>query len=324
MIKKFIIAIISLVFLTNTNFAFAQLGTGDITLSISPSIPKSGDTIKAVVKSYSVDLNKAYIIWKLNDETRISGIGKTSFSFILGAISSQNDLNVSIETVDGKTINKSLSITSNDVDLLWEATDSYVPPFYKGKALFGREGEIKVSAIPSIYSGQNKVSPNTLSYTWEKDGNGDIKASGFGKNYFTYKNSFLDKNNTIRATISTINNTTNAKGEITIFPTEPKVVVYKKNYFGDYIKALDLDNNIPKEGALLVAVPYFFSPYDIRDNNLKIDWFVNGEQILNPISKNELFIEPATGKTGTATIQLVVENIKTLFQSTQRKVLINF
>ena len=74
----------------------------------------------------------------------------------------------------------------------------------------------------------------------------------------------------------------------------------------------------------MVAVPYFFSPYDIRDNNLKIDWFVNGEQILNPISKNELFIEPATGKTGTATVQLVVENIKTLFQSTQRKVLINF
>lgn len=324
MIKKVFIIIIAFIFLMNSNLAFAQLGSGDITLSISPSIPKSGDTIKAVVKSYSVDLNKAYIIWKLNDETRFSGIGKTSFSFILGTLSSQNDLSVNIETVDGKTINKSLSITSNDIDLLWEATDSYVPPFYKGKALFAREGEIKVSAIPSIYSGQNKVSPNTLSYTWEKDGNGDIKASGFGKNSFTYKNSFLDKNNTIRTTISTINNTTNVKGEITIFPTEPKVVIYKKNYFGDYIKSLDIDNTIPKEGALLVAVPYFFSPFDIRDNNLNMTWFVNGEQILDPASKNELFIEPAEGKTGTATIQLVAENIKTLFQSTQKKVLINF
>lgn len=324
MLSKVFIIIISFIFLMNSNLAFAQLSKGDITLSINPNIPKSGDTVKAVINSYSVDLNKSYIIWKLNDETRLSGIGKTSFSFILGEINSLNEVSVNIETVDGNTINKSLTIASNDIDLLWEATDSYVPPFYKGKALFAREGEIKVSAIPSVYNGENKLSKNNLSYTWEKDGNGDLKASGFGKNYFTYKNSFLDKFNTIRTTISTINNTTNVKGEIIISPTEPKVLLYKKNYNGDYIKSLNIDNNINKEGVLITAIPYFFSPLDIRDNDLKMSWFVNGEQILDPVAKNELFIKPAEGKTGNATIQIIIENTKTLFQSTQKKVLINF
>ncbi len=324
MIKKVFIIIIAFLFLTNSNFAFAQLSKGDITLIINPSIPKTGDKIKAQINSYSIDLNKSYVTWKLNNETRLSGIGKTNFSFILGDLNSINEINVIIETVDGNTINKSIKISSGDVDLLWEATNSYTPPFYKGKTLFAKEGEVKVSAIPAVFNGENQVSSNNLSYIWEKDGNGEVKASGFGKNYFTYKNSFLDRSNTIRVIVSTINNTSSVKKEITISPINPKILFYKKNNTNQYIKSLDIDNYIPKEGEVIVAIPYYFTPLNLKDDNFKMEWYVNGERILDTISKNELFVKPAEGKSGNAIIRVIVNNVATLFQSADKKTSVNF
>lgn len=324
MIKKVFFITVAILFFMNSNLALAQLSKGDVTLTINPSIPKTGDKIKANLNSYSIDLNKSYIIWKLNDETRLTGIGKTSFSFILGDLNSFNEINVSIETVEGTTINKSIKIASNDVDLLWEATDSYAPPFYEGKVLFAKEGEVKVSAIPSISDGQNIVNYNNLSYVWEKDGNGEIKASGFGKNYFTYKNSFLDRSNTIRVNISTINNTSSARKEITITPSNPKIIFYKKNKNNWYTRSLDIDNYISKEGETIIAMPYYFSPFDIRDNNLNIEWFVNGERILDTITKNELFVKPAEGKNGQANLRVLINNIATLFQTADKRTILNF
>jgi hypothetical protein len=325
MIKKVFIIIIAFLFLTNSNFAFAQLSSGDITLITNPSYPKAGETVTAKIESYTVNLNKSYIIWKLNDETRLNGIGKNEFNFTIGETSSENDISVTIETLDGKTFTKNLSLSGADLDLLWEAINSYAPPFYKGKILFSREGEIKVTAIPNIHNGQNKISPNTLSYTWEKDGNSDLKASGFGKTYFNYKNSFLDKSNEIQVTVSDINSNTKLNQSIRITPTEPKIILYKKE--GDEIKTNNsIKNNyfIRKEGENIVALPYFFSPKNLFLSDLKINWFVNGEQILNPIAKNELFIKPAEGKKGEANLRVIIENLTTLFQTKEKNLIFNF
>jgi hypothetical protein len=211
------------------------------------------------------------------------------------------------------------------MDLLWEATNSYVPPFYKGKALFAREGEIKVTAIPFMAFNNGQVSPNTLSYTWEKDGNGDVKASGFGKTYFTYKNSFLDKTNEIRATISDINTNVRLNKSIFITPIEPKIVLYKKTK-EEILFNKSIENNfyLNQEGDTFIALPYFFSPKNINSSDIKISWFVNGEQILNTIGKNELFVKPAEGKSGEANIRVIIENLSTLFQTKEKRVTVNF
>jgi hypothetical protein len=322
--KVFFIAILVLFFM-NSDFALAQLSKGDITLTTNPSYPKAGEKVIAKIESYSVDLTKSYIIWKLNDEVRLNGIGKNSFAFTLGEVSSKNDLSVSIETLDGKTLTKTQSIVGADMDLLWEATNSYVPPFYKGKALFAREGEIKVTAIPFMAFNNGQVSPNTLSYTWEKDGNGDVKASGFGKTYFTYKNSFLDKTNEIRATISDINTNVRLNKSIFITPIEPKIVLYKKTK-EEILFNKSIENNfyLNQEGDTFIALPYFFSPKNINSSDIKISWFVNGEQILNTIGKNELFVKPAEGKSGEANIRVIIENLSTLFQTKEKRVTVNF
>lgn len=323
MLKKIFIILILTFFIGNTSYA--QISSGDVSLITNPKYPKAGDKVTAKIESYTVNLDKSYIVWKLNDEVRLNGIGKKSFSFTLGETSSQNDLSVSIESLDGKTITKSQNIIGADIDLLWEATNSYVPPFYKGKALFSREGEIKVTAMPSVNFNGNQVSPNTLSYTWEKDGNGDVKSSGFGKNFFSYKNSFLDKTNEIRVTVSDINNNVRLSESLLITPTEPKILFYKKEGEDTKINQ-SIKNNffIEKEGATFVALPYFFTPKNINSNDLRINWFVNNEQILNTVGKNQLFIKPAEGKNGNANIGVTIENVLTLFQTKNKNLIVNF
>ena len=303
----------------------AQIQNTDITLNLSPEYPAANENATANVTSYVTDLKQAYLVWKLNSEVRLSGIGKTQFSFTLGEVNSENILTVDIQTTDGKNLTQSLTIAGTEVDLLWEATNSYTPPFYKGKALFAREGEVKVVAIPSVYQGGKKINSNNLSYKWEKDDNPDQGASGFGKNSFSYKNSFINKANEIAVTVSDINNKTNTTKKIIITPITPKILFYKKDAGG--IKLENKVNNnylINKEGESIVAVPYFFSPKNINTSDLKINWFVNGEQVLNPIAKNELFIKPAEGKSGQAQVRILIDNLNTLFQNSEAGFSINF
>ncbi len=64
--------------------------------------------------------------------------------------------------------------------LLWQADDSYVPPFYKGKAMPSAESSIKVVALPEIRNGSTIVSVQNMTYSWQKDYNKDVNDSGYG------------------------------------------------------------------------------------------------------------------------------------------------
>lgn len=323
MLRKIFIILI-LAFFAN-NITYAQVNSEDVTLILTPENPKAGDKVTAKIQSYTIDINKSYIIWKLNDETKLNGIGKNEFNFTLGELSSQNLISVNIETLDGKTLTKTREILGSDLDLVWESINSYIPPFYKGKMLFSREGEVKVVAIPNTSNNQTKTTPNTLSYTWKKDGNNDVKSSGFGKNYFIYKNSFLDKVNEISVNVTDINNKISLSDTILITPSEPKIVIYKKqNEIPKLEQSIKNNFYVKKEGETLVALPYFFNPTNINSNDLKISWFVNGEQILNTVRKNELFVKPAEGKNGQANVRVIIENIATLFQNKDKILIVNF
>lgn len=324
MLRRFLILII--VFISFfAQSAFAQVQNSDITLSISPSNPKANQNIEAKVTSYILDTKGSYFTWKVNEETKSTGIGKSTFSFTLGSLNSQTNLSVNITTTDGKTLTQSMTLYGADIDMLWEAIDSYAPPFYRGKTLFAKEGEVKVVAIPSVYSGNQKVSPNTLSYVWEKDGNGQQGASGFGKNFFVYKNSFLDNFNEVQVSVSDINKQVNTTGKINISPYTPKILFYKKDISGIKTeKVIGNDYFIKPEGENIFVAPYFFSPKNLNSQDLEIKWFVNGKQILSSVFKNELYVTPEKEQTGSANIKVIINNLQTLYQSLEKGINVNF
>lgn len=305
---------------------FAQVQNSDVSINITPENPAPGESVTVTLRSYVISLDKAYISWSVDGIQNISGIGKSSFSFTMKDVNSTMEIGVTINTIDGKSLNKTLSVSPSNIDILWEAVDSYAPPFYRGKTLVGTEGSFKVVAIPNINTISGKVNPNHMSYTWEQDDNIRQSASGFGKSYLIFQNHYLEKENEIKVKVSDINGKIKSEGRITLQTYTPKILFYKKDpSLGIQMNKTTTDGyTVNKEGETLVAVPYFFSPKNLESSILSFSWYLGGEKIKTPSIKNEISVKPTEGKSGSSRIRLFISNTRTLFQEGEKEILVNF
>ncbi len=304
----------------------AQLKTSDVTLNITPLFPTPNQTVSANLESFAIDLDKTNIAWLLNSQEKISGVGKKAFSFNVGGTGVSLSIEARISTVTGQNIIKRAVITPADIDMMWEAFDSYAPPFYRGKTMVSTEGSFKVVAMPNLINSFGKVNPASLSYSWVKDETPQPDLSGWGKNYFVFKNSSLDNENTISVAVSDAFGGANTQGEITLQTGTPEIIFYENNpLLGvNYDNAVRDGFLINKTGSTLVAAPYFFSPNDLSSKDLSFTWSLNGEGIATPVPKNILSIKPAEGQGGSAVIKIAINNAQTLFQSLEKELNVSF
>ena len=326
MIKRYSVLVFILTFTFFGFFANAQLRDTDIVLDLSPQYPNPNQDVNAILSSHTINLNKVNISWSVNDQEASVGIGKKSFSFKMGNLGLPTVLSATIETIDGQNILKTITITPANVDMLWEAYDSYTPPFYKGKALAPSQGTFKVVAMPNLINQSGKVNMSNLSYIWKKDGKVQSDSSGWGKNYFIFQNSYLDKENVAEVKASDISGETNASGKIILRTISPKIVFYKNDPLLGVKWETALNNGfaINSNVETITTEPYFFSPKNINLSDLTFDWFLSGEKIQTPTPKNTISIKPEVGQSGGATIKVVINNINTLFQSMTKQINVSF
>jgi len=317
--KKYLIFIAIFLYTLSVSSANAQLLSGDISIEANPRNPRANQDVKVSISSHTIDLNQAKISWLVNGQTVNVGIGKKDFSFTASGQNSQTTIEAMIETVNGSVLNKSITLTPNGVDLLWQAYNTYAPPFYRGKTLIPNEGTIKIVAIPN----SNQILG--YSYKWKQDGNNKPDSSGYGKNSFVFKNSYLDSGNTIAVAVSDLFGNSVGSGSLSLKTGNPKILFYKKDpSLGTlWEKALADGYTINKNGETIVAEPYFFSNKNLNSSDLSFEWSLNGEVIANPSPVNVLSVKPEA-TSGNATIKLIINNVKTLFQKMDNKIDVNF
>ena len=112
-----------------------------------PSNPAPYEETSITLKSYADNLDSVLISWSVNGKTTASGIGKKSFSITAPAAGAETNVVATISLPDAP-IETKITIKHSVMILLWQATDSYVPPFYRGKELPTAESEVKVVAMP--------------------------------------------------------------------------------------------------------------------------------------------------------------------------------
>lgn len=301
------------------SLAQAEVKNESIILSLTPSNPRANQSVTARISTNEINLNKAKITWILNGQTAIENIGQKNFSFTVGKTGESTNLSVNIETIEGFILNKNTTIVPADIDMLYQAYDGYTPPFYKGRTLPGIEGKVKVVAMPN-------GSLEGLSYNWNQDGNNLVDSSGYGKNFYVYKNSFLEKANITNVEVSDLAGNTVGDGSITIKPIMPKVVFYKKDLiFGTkWEKSIEDGYMIDEKGETLVAEPYFIWPKDLSSSSLNLKWSLGSSEISTPDPVNEISIKPEKGQSGSSKISLAIENINSLFLSIVKNLNVNF
>lgn len=324
--NKVSISIIAVLFALFAFTAHAQVRDTDISLDISPQYPAPDQSVTATLSSFSTDLDKANISWSLNGQEKSVDVGKKSLSFEMGTVGQSTTIQARIDTVDGQSLIKNIVVTPAEVDMLWQGDDAYTPPFYKGKTLVPEEGTFKVVAMPNLVTSYGRVDPENLSYAWIQDENNQPDASGWGKNYFTFKNSYLDKDNVVTVTASDISGTTSAQGTITLNTVSPEILFYRNDpkLGTDYSTTIADGYNLNNNGETFVVEPYFFEPKDITSPDLSFNWSINDTDTDTPTPKNILSIKPNPGQSGTAKIAVTITNTATLFQTLEKDITVNF
>lgn len=308
----------------SVSIANAQSGS-DILVDIVPPSPAPFEDTTITLNSYADNLDSVLIKWSVNGKNVLSGIGKKSFSLKAPAAGSLSTVTARISLPEGEAETK-IIIRPNVMILLWQANDSYVPPFYRGKALPSADSEVKVVAMPEIKTSSGLVDPKKMTYTWKKDYTNDQEASGYGKNSFVFTNDYLENSNNVRVVASTVDQKYSSEASIDIKTAQPKILFYKNdNALGTiWERALISPHKI--QGAEIVeATPYFISPKEIQNPGLVWSWFINDSAVrVSDFKRNFMPLKAPEGTSGTSKLKLEIENRDKIFQTASKEINIEF
>lgn len=302
--------------------ALSDLTEADISVETTPENPQPYEDVTIKLSSYSTDLDKAMIEWRSGATQILSGYGKTSFTFKALGPNTLTIFDITITPTDGSNaVIKRIAVNPSEVTILWEAVDGYTPPFYRGKSFVSAEGIIRAVAIPNTNT--TKSGKKNITYTWKTDTDTLQNASGYNKDSYIFKNDVLHSKENVTVIASAISGQYSATNSITIPIVSPKIIFYKKSPTEGILfnQALVGETNITEDEATIVAVPYYLALAG-NENDFTYSWQINGADIATPSKKTELSIQP-TERGGYATINVVFENINTLFQKVSGQLKLN-
>ncbi len=313
----------SLAFSTIPLKAQVTIEPSDIFVQINPEVPEPGQSVKVTMGSYVFSLDELYVEWQENGVTKLVGFGEKIFKFNAGKIGETKVVSVLVRnTKEGDIIYKKQIVSKpSGLDIIWQATDSYTPPFYKGKALPSTEGIVKIIALPTFQVGTKIVSPKDVIYNWKRNYNLVAQASGYGKNVISIKQSYLTDEERISVVANEPSEGGTANGSLLIKPFDPKIIFYKKDpLLGiDFSTGINTETSLSTNDTTLVAIPYFISPLNILDSDLQYTWKLNDSEINTPTIKNQLVLR-GTQDPGVATLELVIESAKKLFLTVKKEI----
>lgn len=324
MIKKFLkILFYFTIFFSVYSFTSAQVLPLGGNLSLSPKNPGPYENVTIKLESYSFDTTRSNITWYADNKLIASGYGENTISLKTGKEGTQTIVRVSVKTNDNKTYNAGIVLAPQSIDLVWEAIESYTPPFYKGKALPGEGSLVKITALPNFYSDGKKISPSDISYNWSFNDSVVQNLSGYGKQTFTTYLDYLSNENEIKVVAQTMNGD-RAEKRITIFPNEIDPIFYESDptLGANYAKALP--DYFKKTGDLFLTVePYFISGKGSVANNLDYSWSLNGMPV-TPTDNTHITLHPKEGYVGVSRIGVSISNTKRILQEIEKKIEISF
>jgi hypothetical protein len=297
----------------------------DINISTVPENPVPNQNVTITLSSYVDDLNSVLISWSVNGKQSASRIGDTSFSLIAPTLGQKTTVIATISLSDGD-LNETIPIKPAIITMLWQADDSYVPPFYEGKALPSEESEIKVVAMPEIKNGSSFVDPTNMTYDWQLNETNDADNSGYGKNSYVYVSDYLSNSDNVSVTASTLDGSDSVEGSLDVSTVNPKIDFYRDDpTLGTIWDEVVGDGSEVVGNETLQAAPYFISPKDLRMPFLSFAWSMNDQPVTIPTYiKTLLPLQTEAGIHGTSKIDLEVNNAHSLVNTASKEINVNF
>jgi hypothetical protein len=316
-ISIMVLPVISSAQTVNVSYALSN----ELNVEFSPTYPRPNSNVSINLTLYTADLNSADITWQKDGKTVLKGKGETKYAFRAGTVGIKTEIVINITLIDGTSFSKTLSINPASVDMVWEA-QSYVPPFYEGKALHPRQGVLKIAAMPEFVSNGQRTSPANLIYKWSNNVEVYQDQSGYGKNVVVLDGSLLGKSENIKVSVTDPVNNLTAENYITINPVNPEIVFYQNDpYYGNiFDSAVSGYFNLSGSEVQILAAPYYFT----KENSVKYEWRLNGQTIQNLTGSMTAIFKKPEGGNGQSAISLQVTNPGRILQEADNNLTIEF
>ncbi len=319
----FTISFILVVFLSINSTTFAQEGSifgtkNDLTVSIIPSIPGPYENVALDLSTFMINVDSADISWSVDGVVVKHGIGAKSLDIKTKDVGVATVVDVSIMPVGKYLIQKKIRIVPASMDLLWEATDSFVPPFYKGKALPTEEASLKFVAIPNIKVGTNQITKqNDVVYSWSNAYSYDPTSSGFAKDTYSLKMNIVDQTEHIDVVAKSKDGAFSSSGSADTSIYDPKIIFYRASplYGPQFTTAMNSDDyTVTNKDIGVFAEPYYMSPKDVLADTVDYTWTLNGNPVPKQTPKNVLVLHRNSNQQGDAVMELTINDTKKLLQ----------
>jgi hypothetical protein len=306
---------------------FQLYSADDILVETVPEIPGPNELVRIKINSFSFNLNNYYVAWFRNGNQEAAGFGARDFEFRTGDAGEITNVTIVVE-FENQVFRKELRFAPSQVDLLWEATDAYSPPFYRGKTLPLKQGSVKVTAIPETLLIEPSDAPNLI-YYWDRNFQRQSARSGFGKQSFEFTTDILGVSDRITVTSNDRRENSFATNtiEIPFNSFAPKILFYEINGNNRLMtnRALNTNSVINSDTVRLSFHPLNISTIANNFVDLFVNWSVNNRSQAPQdfAQQNELFIT-TEGESGQVNISVGLEGIEKLLQETTESISIIF
>ncbi|MCR4325714.1 MAG: hypothetical protein NUV59_02810 [Patescibacteria group bacterium] len=313
------VSVALLVALASANIAHAQFTSARaapfLVISMTPVHPEPNDLVRLTVHSPLLDISNNNIVWNAGGKVIAQGIGTDSADITAGALGSRTDVTVQATALDGSALSATVQVVPTKIDLLFDS-DSYVPPFYRGRALPSTGTSIFLEARPHFLRPDgSSLTDADIAYTWRRNGQVLASVSGRGKSRVAIPSPVLYSTDEISVEAISDDESFSGKASETIAAADPFVYLYEDSplYGVLYNNALGASAQINESETTLSAIPYFASVRSPADPLFRYAWRVNGTPVnADSTAPNELTLS-GDPQNYEARIELALTHARNLF-----------
>lgn len=256
----------------------------------TPSSPSPGESVAIEAQPSSFDTTTANFIWTVDGTSRpdLSGIGRSAFTYIAGVVGSRSQISVRVLPIGANPASASLAVYVTDLVLTWTA-DTYIPKWYKGKALPIPNSIVHIAAIPTIIIDGDAIPADRLIYTWNV--NGERKLRGAGLQILTLQEPEQSWNTpTVVLTVEDFAHQVRKEVRTRIITSEPKAVIYQSLPLGgvEFRRGTSAFPAVAPSTLDLQVEPFFFNTTSRYD--LSYQWSIGGIPAAPSAAKNPFFL----------------------------------
>jgi len=243
---------------------------------INPQFPSPGETVSVFAETYSFDISRANVVWRVDGQTVKEGRGIKTINVEAGNIGEKTTVSFTA-TRSGETISHSTIITPSVIDLIVEA-NTYTPPLYPGGTLPTHEAPIRVVAAPFFGNGYEA---EDLIYTWRINGTVKGSLSGAGKSILNTIAAPYSRRTEIRVDVESADGRIQGRKVVSLKTERPQVLLYAINPLLGLSTASILANisELSDEEVTINAEP-FYVPGTYRESlPISYAWKLNGKTV---------------------------------------------